>query len=602
MFSSPGANSLHDALDDDAAADLTGQMQVEQEGRATTSEGRLRAEDTAARDQDGDQVFEEAPPVEQTSGADVIVEGNIYAGTCTKVTAPGASIKLDIGADGLLSRRNCSQETSGARRVPSQGDRLYVKVLRMNDKKKLVLSTVGLDPAADQALARTQSEVAPPTNGAPAPAAARVWGEDDRKVLAALRNGGKKHGLSLDRLKKAALRYGLTISSKTNIVPLKKALEDAEPASSSSDDDDGIVPGARVMTPTHGAGVVLEGLSGQGRPRVRLDVPYKGNGRDSSVFKTELAVPKAQLTRLAPGDAGYEAPSSTTSAAGPGAAGSGAAAAFNLKVARVLGSPAEHELGFKAESEVVARRAASTLVVPRPLMALRDADAALEHAAEDARRALQEHKSSLDSLKEKLDQREAEAELIARRDLDGKEAHVKAARDAYEAEAAKSQQLEDAFAEASRALDAARILFCPALDALIKNAVDPLRADEEEQAALRRRVALQLEHSDSDAAKKLGKLIHPRNFSVLWDEAEHDGTPPRGVLALQCPRGNCRARYWFPFKEIHDDVMRNNQKSLACKKEGCGFRMSISRGDFGDRRAREGDMDDELERWGVDYA
>ena len=98
-------------------------------------------------------------------GADVVVVGNTYAGTCTKVTAPGASIKLDNGAGGLLNRKNCSVDTSGGRRVPSKGARLYVKVLRIKDddkkKKKLVLSTLGLDPAADQALARTQIEEAP---------------------------------------------------------------------------------------------------------------------------------------------------------------------------------------------------------------------------------------------------------------------------------------------------------------------------------------------------------------------------------------------------------------------------------------------------------
>ena len=35
-FSSPGANSLHDALDDDDADDTTAQMLVDQAGRATT--------------------------------------------------------------------------------------------------------------------------------------------------------------------------------------------------------------------------------------------------------------------------------------------------------------------------------------------------------------------------------------------------------------------------------------------------------------------------------------------------------------------------------------------------------------------------------------
>ena len=116
-----------------------------------------------------------------------------------------------------------------------------------------------------------------------------------------------------------------------------------------------------------------------------------------------------------------------------------------------------------------------------------------------------------------------------------------------------------------------------------------------------RRVAAQLAHAESDAAKKLGLIPSARGPDFpQYDLAEHPGKPPRGVLALQCPRGNCRARYWFPFKEIHDDVIRDHRKQFSCK--GCGFRRSITRGDFGDRRAREDEMDDELERWGVDYA
>ncbi|CAH0372355.1 unnamed protein product [Pelagomonas calceolata] len=489
------------------AADQLSQMLVDQESRATTSEGRLRAEDAEARDHDGDHSIEEAP-------------------------------------------------------------------------------------AADAAPAA-------------APAAASAWCDDDRIVLKALRSAGSStgHRLSLARLRKAAERHGLTIRGKKDAPKLKKALEAAEPASSSSDDEDGIVPGARVRTLTHGAGVVLGGLAGNGCPRVRLDVPFLPL---AGVYKSEVAIPKAQLTRLAPGDAGYEAPS-TTGAAGsgttaPSAAGSGAGAAFALKVARVLGRPAEHALGFAAPPEVVAPRAAPTLVVPQGLIRVTDANEILDRAADEAQRALGEHLSKLEALKADLDQKEAEAKMISRTDLDQQEAHVKDAREAYAAEAAKGPQLKAAFAEASRARIAAMLTFCPALADLIRNDVDPLREEEAEQEALRRRVSVQLANAESDAAKQLGKSINPRNGSVLWDVAPHRGTPPRGVLALQCPRGNCRARYWFPFKEIHDVVMRNSQKSLACKKEGCGFRMCISLGDFGDRRAREDEMDDELERWGFDFA
>ena len=486
------------------AADKLSQMLVDQEGRAPTSEGRLRAEDAEARDHDRDHSIEEAPPAE---------------------AAPAA-----------------------------------------------------------------------------APAAASAWCEDDRLVLQALRNGGKKHGLSLGRLRKAAERHGLTISGKSNFVPLKKALEEAEPAASSSDDDDRIVPGMRVLTELHGAGTVLEGHAGNGRPRVRLDVPRKNR---RGFYESEVAIAAGHLTVLASGDAHYEAQSTTgavgSGATAPNAAGSGAGAAFALKVERVLNRPTEHELGFDAPEEVVPRREAPRLVVPRPLLAIQeDPDEALGRAAEDSRRALREHKSLLGSLKERLNQKEAEAEDFGRREHERKEEHVKEAREAYAAEAAKSQRLTDAFAEASRALDAATVSFCPELDALIKSAVDPLRADEEEQAALRRRVAVQLEHSESEDAKKLGLLRPARGGHALWDVAEHDGTPPFGVIAVQCPRENCQARYWFPFKKIHDDVMRDNNKILICK--GCGFAQAITRGDFGDRRAHEGDMDDELARWGVDYA
>jgi hypothetical protein len=117
--------------------------------------------------------------------------------------------------------------------------------------------------------------------------------------------------------------------------------------------------------------------------------------------------------------------------------------------------------------------------------------------------------------------------------------------------------------------------------------------------ALRRRAAAQFAHAESEDAKKLGKIKEPVRGRVQYDAAPHHGTPPRGVLALQCPRGNCRARYWFPFKDIHDDVMREGRKEFRCK--GCGFARTITRGDFGDRRAREDEMDDELERWVVDF-
>jgi hypothetical protein len=305
-FSSPGANSLHDALDNDDAADPTRQMQVEQEVRATTSEGRLRTEDAEARDQDGDRRVEEAPPAE---------------------AAPAA-----------------------------------------------------------------------------APAAASAWCDDDRKVLQALRNGGKKHSLSLARLRRAAQRHGLTIKGKTDTTKLKNALEAAEPAASSSDDDDGIIPGARVLTLTHGTGVVLEGLSAHGRPRVRLDEAFLPRGEH--IHKSELAIPKTQLTVLKQGDAGYEAPSTT------GAAGSGTAAVHALKVKTVLEDPERHELGFVAPKEVVAPRAAPKVDVPRPLMTFGDADTALGQAADDAHRSLREHKSLLGSLKKRSIKRRPRPKIL----------------------------------------------------------------------------------------------------------------------------------------------------------------------------------------------
>jgi hypothetical protein len=479
------------------AADKLSQMLVDQEGRAPTSEGRLRAEDTAARDQDGDQVFGDAP-------------------------------------------------------------------------------------AADSAPAA-------------APATASAWCDDDRLVLQALRNGGStKHGLSLKRLRTAGTRHGLTINGKTDTTKLKKALEAAEP--DSSDDDGGIVPGARVRTLKYGTGFVLQGLAANRQFRVRLDVP-----RDDRGVFDELAVPKDQITVLEPGDAGYEVQSSTTGAAGSGAAGSGAAgsgvaAAFVLKVSRVLESPQQHALGFAAPPEVVAPRAPPKFVVPQELIRITEGNEALDRAADDAHRALAEHKSLLDSLKDTLDQKEAEAEDFGRREKDRKEAHVKDAREAYAAEAAKGQQLKAAFAEASRTRTNAMLTLDPALEALIRDNVDPLREVEAEAAALRRRVDLQLAHSESADAKKLGDGFG----KLLWTEAPHAGKPPRGVLALQCPRKNCRARYWFNFKTIYDDVMRDNKKNMCCK--GCGFYRKITRCEFGDRRAREDEMDDELERWGVHFA
>ena len=442
-FSSPGANSLHDALDDDDATDLTGQVQVEQEQRATTSEGRLRLEDAEARDQDGDHPIEEAPPAE---------------------AAPAA-----------------------------------------------------------------------------APAAASTLSDEDLRLLKRLEKyGTTKPKGSLKNLKAAAKRHDLVVPTKgssPNACDYAKALlahlQALKPDSSSSDDEDGIVPGARVRTLTHGAGTVLEGRASNSWLRVQLDEPCEYKPGD---FRRELAIPKAQLTRLAPGDVGYEAPSTT------GAAGSGAAAVHALKIKTVLEDPSQHALGFAAPEQVVAPRATPTLVVPRPLLATRDPNVALGRAADDAFRALREHGSLLDSLKETLNQKEAEAEDFGRREKDRKEAHVKDAREAYAAEAAKGPRLKDAFAEASRALDAATVSFCPALEDLIRSNVDPLRAVEAEDAALRQRVGVQLTHSESADAKKLGELRHPLSGSVLYDVAPRDGTPPRGVLALQCPRENCLRR------------------------------------------------------------
>jgi len=264
-------------------------MLVDQEVRATTSEGRLRAEDAEARDQDGDSLIQEAP------AADAAPEEEEETLTCRK----GCGRVFSHPPARVSHEKNCGVKLDSSRAA------------------------------------------------AAAPAAAGAWCEDDELVLAKLERGPQKHGLSLDRLRACATRHGVTISSKTKIAPLKRALEAAKPDSSSSDDEDGIVVGARVMTRTHGAGSVLEGLTTNGLIRVRLDVPRQRGG----FFESEVALGRGKLTRLAPGDAGYEAPS-TTGAAGSGAAGSGAAAADALKVAGVLASPEQHALGFAAHAPV----------------------------------------------------------------------------------------------------------------------------------------------------------------------------------------------------------------------------------------------------------
>ena len=607
MFSSPGANSLHDALDDDAAADLTGQMQVEQEERATTSELQPRVED-------GDQeaLAADAAPAPAAAAAiawcddDRIVLAALRKG-CTKHKLSLARLRTAAARRGGLTIEN-KKDTTKLKKALEAAEPTAAEWRQMQVEQEERATTSEGRLRAEDAEARDEDgdlgiEEAPAADAAPAPApaAASVWTMTDRNLLVKLE---AKQKVGLEALKGHASRHNLPVptkqrsgnpSSKDYVRTLKAHLRALKPKERSDDSEDGIVVGARVLTPTHGAGVVLEDCAGNGQIRVQLDVPFLSRGE---VYKSEVAIPKAQLTRLAPGDAGYEAPSMT------GAAGSGAAAVHAQRVAKVLANPGQHPLGFDAPEEVVARRAPPKLVLQRPLLTLGQPDKALDQAANDAFDALQRHKSKVVALQDALKQ--IEAKLLPRSEEATKAALVKAARDAVETELAAGQKLKDAFAEASRARNDAMLRLCPALAVLVTDAVDPLREEEAERAALQRRVDTQLLHSDSDAVKKLGNLRHPVNGAVLWDVAPHRGTPPRGVLALQCPRGNCRARYWFPFKEVHDDVMRDSQKNFDCKM--CGFRMYLTRGDFGDRRARstacrarEGAMDDELVRWGVDF-